>query len=93
MLREIADRVFVELDYEGANVGCILTDAGAIVIDSPVIPGEAQHWAKAVSKLTANWEKAAKESTSSSEAAPAKGDKKTDSKPAKSEAKKTKKPD
>ena len=31
MLQEIADRVFVELDYEGANVGCILTDEGAVV--------------------------------------------------------------
>ncbi len=52
MLQEIADRVFIELDYEGANVGCILTDEGAIVIDTPIIPDEAKHWAKVVSGLT-----------------------------------------
>ncbi len=52
MLQEIADRVFVELDYEGANVGCILTDEGAIVIDTPIIPEEAEHWANTVSNLS-----------------------------------------
>ncbi|MCL4299939.1 MAG: MBL fold metallo-hydrolase [Anaerolineae bacterium] len=52
MIQEIADRVFVELDYEGANVGCVLTDAGAIVIDTPIVPDEARHWADTVSKLT-----------------------------------------
>ena len=52
MLQEIADKVFVELDYEGANVGCVLTKAGAIVIDTPIIPEEAKHWAKTISELT-----------------------------------------
>lgn len=52
MLQEIADRVYVDLDYEGANVGCILTDEGAIVIDTPMIPEEGRHWANAVSQLT-----------------------------------------
>lgn len=52
MIQEIADRVFVELDYEGANVGCVLTDAGAIVIDTPMIPEEAKHWANTVAQLT-----------------------------------------
>jgi cyclase len=52
MLQEIADRVFVELDYEGANVGCVLTDAGAIVIDTPIIPEDARHWAETIYKLT-----------------------------------------
>ncbi len=52
MLQEIADRVFVDLDYEGANVGCILTDVGAIVIDTPIIPNEAKHWADTVRGLS-----------------------------------------
>ncbi|MCB0155322.1 MAG: MBL fold metallo-hydrolase [Anaerolineae bacterium] len=52
MLQEIADRVFIELDYEGANVGCILTDVGAIVIDTPIVPEDARHWAKTVASLT-----------------------------------------
>lgn len=52
MLKEIADRVYIDLDYEGANVGCILTDEGVIVIDTPMIPEDARHWAQTVSGLT-----------------------------------------
>lgn len=52
MLQEIADRVYIELDYEGANVGCVLTDEGAVVVDTPMIPEEAKHWAETVAQLT-----------------------------------------
>ena len=52
MIQEIARGVFVDLDYEGANVGCVLTDAGAIVVDTPIIPEEADHWARTVSNIT-----------------------------------------
>ncbi len=52
MLQEIADKVFIELDYEGANVGCVLTDIGAIVVDTPMIPEEAEHWAETVAGIT-----------------------------------------
>lgn len=52
MVEEIAKNVFIKLDYDGANVGCILTDEGAIVIDTPMIPAEARDWAATVSKLT-----------------------------------------
>jgi len=52
MVQEIAKNVFVKLDYEGANVGCVLTEEGAIVIDTPMIPAEAKDWAATVSKLT-----------------------------------------
>lgn len=54
MLREIADRVYLDQDYEGANVGCVLTDAGAIVIDTPMIPSEAEDWAKQIFSMTDN---------------------------------------
>lgn len=52
MLRQIAEGVFIELGYEGANVGCVLTDEGAIVIDTPIIPEEAKHWAQTVAQIT-----------------------------------------
>ncbi len=52
MVEEIAKNVFIKLDYDGANVGCVLTDEGAIVIDTPMIPAEARDWAATVSKLT-----------------------------------------
>lgn len=52
MIQQIADGVFVELDYEGANVGCVLTGAGAIVVDTPIIPDQAKHWVETVARLT-----------------------------------------
>lgn len=52
MVQEIANGVFIELGYEGANVGCILTDEGAIVIDTPMIPAEAKDWAATVANLS-----------------------------------------
>ena len=51
-MQEIAKNVFVEQEYEGANVGCVLTEAGAIVIDTPIIPAEARDWVDKVSQLT-----------------------------------------
>jgi len=50
-MQEIAPRVFVKLDYEGANVGCVLTDEGAIVIDTPLIPADGKDWAAQVASL------------------------------------------
>ncbi len=52
MVQEIAKNIFVKLDYEGANVGCVLTDEGAIVIDTPMIPAEAKDWANTVAQLS-----------------------------------------
>lgn len=51
-MEEIAPGVYVKLDYEGANVGCILTDAGAIVVDTPLIPSDGKAWAAEVAKVT-----------------------------------------
>jgi cyclase len=51
-MQEIAPGVYVKLDYEGANVGCILTDAGAIVVDTPLIPADGKDWAAEVARIT-----------------------------------------
>ncbi len=51
-MQEIAPGVYVKLDYEGANVGCILTEVGAIVVDTPLIPADGKDWATRVAKLT-----------------------------------------
>jgi cyclase len=51
---EIAPGVYVEFDYEGANCGLILTGAGAIVVDTPMIPEEGKAWAAQVAELTDN---------------------------------------
>lgn len=50
-MQEIAPGVYVKLDYDGANVGCILTDVGAIVVDTPLIPAEGKDWATRVAKV------------------------------------------
>jgi cyclase len=50
-MQEIAPGVYVKLDYEGANVGCILTDIGAIVVDTPLIPADGKAWAAEVAKI------------------------------------------
>lgn len=51
-MQEVAPNVFVELGYEGANVGLILTDEGGIVVDTPMIPADAKDWAARVSEMT-----------------------------------------
>jgi len=51
-MEKIAPGVYVKLDYEGANVGCILTDAGAIVVDTPLIPADGKDWAAKVAQVT-----------------------------------------
>jgi len=53
-MEEIAPDVFVEFDYEGANCGLILSDAGAIVVDTPMIPEEGKAWAAQVAEITDN---------------------------------------
>lgn len=52
-MQEIAPGVYVKTDYEGANVGCVLTKAGAIVVDTPLIPADGKAWAAEVAKLSA----------------------------------------
>jgi len=51
-MEEIAPGVYVKTDYEGANVGCILTDVGAVVVDTPLIPADGKAWVAEVAKVT-----------------------------------------
>jgi cyclase len=50
-MQKIAPGVYVKTDYEGANVGCILTEVGAIVVDTPLIPADGKAWAAEVIKV------------------------------------------
>ncbi|MBC7264980.1 MAG: MBL fold metallo-hydrolase [Chloroflexi bacterium] len=43
-MREIADGVYVETAYHGANVSFVYTDEGAVLIDTPMQPREAWDW-------------------------------------------------
>lgn len=49
---EIARNVYMESAYEGANCGLVLTNEGAVVIDTPVIPEQGKAWAAQVAELT-----------------------------------------
>jgi len=41
---EIARGVYVETGYEGGNVGVVLTDKGALLVDTPMLPPDARAW-------------------------------------------------
>jgi cyclase len=57
MMRKITDNVYVEDRYSvqpanrGCNPGFVTTAEGIVLIDTPMIPREAQQWRDAVSKI------------------------------------------
>lgn len=51
-MQQIAPNVFVETGYRNANVGCILTDDGAILVDTPMIPAQSIAWRAQVNKAS-----------------------------------------
>src|SRR5512139_3125190 len=52
MVREIAPNIFVETEYHGANVAYIVTGEGVILIDTPMLPVQAQAWLAEIQKRT-----------------------------------------
>jgi glyoxylase-like metal-dependent hydrolase (beta-lactamase superfamily II) len=52
-MEKIRANIFVETVYPGVNVGCVVTDEGAICIDTPLLPGEAQRWMARIRSLGA----------------------------------------
>jgi cyclase len=51
-MRELAPNVFVETGFHGANVGAILTGEGVILIDTPMLPEDADTWLEEIRKRT-----------------------------------------
>jgi cyclase len=45
-------KIFVETAYLGANVSCVVTEKGLVLIDSPFLPGDAIEWAGKVRNQT-----------------------------------------
>jgi cyclase len=41
-MREISPGIYIEMDQRGANYAGIVTDAGVVVIDTPIVPKQAQ---------------------------------------------------
>ena len=45
-------KIFVETAYLGANVSCVATERGLVLIDSPFLPGDAMEWVGLVREQT-----------------------------------------
>lgn len=52
-MEQISPSVFAETSYLGANVGCIVTSEGLVLIDCPLLPKEAKHWRSQLENLNA----------------------------------------
>ena len=50
-MKQVAPRIYVEDRYRGVTVGCIVTDAGVICVDSPMLPADARDWRAQIAKL------------------------------------------
>jgi cyclase len=51
-MRELAPSILVETGFHGANVGAILTGEGVILIDTPMLPEDADTWLEEIRKRT-----------------------------------------
>ncbi|MFZ5919234.1 MAG: MBL fold metallo-hydrolase [Chloroflexota bacterium] len=51
-MQQVAPGVFFESCYLGGNVGCVVTDEGPILIDTPVLPRDARHWRDQIALLS-----------------------------------------
>ncbi|MEA3346263.1 MAG: MBL fold metallo-hydrolase [Chloroflexota bacterium] len=51
-MQQLGPDVYVETRYEGANVGCVRTGEGLILIDTPMHPRDAQTWRERVNWIT-----------------------------------------
>jgi len=51
-MQSIKNRILVETEYAGANVSCITTERGLVLIDSPFLPKDAVLWADLIREQT-----------------------------------------
>jgi glyoxylase-like metal-dependent hydrolase (beta-lactamase superfamily II) len=50
-MNEIAEGIFVETEFEGVNVGAVVSDDVLIYIDAPTFPRDARFWSTQVERL------------------------------------------
>jgi cyclase len=51
-MQEIGAGIYAYTGFRAANVGCIVTGAGAILVDTPMIPEDADRWKEMVASVT-----------------------------------------
>jgi cyclase len=50
MMQKITDHVFAGTSFRGCNSSFVVTDAGVVVIDTPMVPSEAKKWREEIEK-------------------------------------------
>ena len=50
-IQKIGSHTYADIDYNGANLGCIDTELGLVLVDTPFIPDEIKKWQETVTKL------------------------------------------
>lgn len=50
-MQEIGPGVYVETGFQRGNVGLVVREEGAVLIDTPMMPWEAREWAKTVKEI------------------------------------------
>lgn len=51
-IQKVKSRLYVETELMGANLGCVDTEQGLVLIDTPYLPHETQSWKEAIAKLS-----------------------------------------
>nr|MBC7245133.1 MBL fold metallo-hydrolase [Chloroflexota bacterium] len=51
-MQEIAKGIYFEDSYRSGNVGCVVTEEGAVLIDCPMLPKDAWDWLKKIASKT-----------------------------------------
>ena len=50
-IQKLKGSTYVETGFEGANVGCVNTEQGLILVDTPHVPTEIHQWKETLTKL------------------------------------------
>jgi cyclase len=54
VLKELKPGIYVETSFEGGNVGLILCQRGAVLVDTPMLPSDARRWQATLRQLGAS---------------------------------------
>ncbi|MBI4595977.1 MAG: MBL fold metallo-hydrolase [Candidatus Tectomicrobia bacterium] len=50
-MKEIRKQIWVETEWQGANVSCIGTERGTVLVDIPTLPGNARTWKAKITEM------------------------------------------
>ncbi len=51
-MRKLADGIFCEIGWDGANVGAVEGDEGLALVDSPMLPRDAREWKEQLAEVS-----------------------------------------